>query len=472
MADKSPISIPPSIPPTMPEASAVAVSGPAATPAKSSLLKGDALLLAVSVVWGMAFVFQRSGMEHIGPVSFVAYRYLLGGLVLIPFWFWFERSSFKLRVAGDRHCYALALIMTAAALFQQYGLVHTTAGRAGFITTLYVVFVPVVGLWFGYKTHKYTWLGGGLALIGLWLLAGPRADQFLSGDALVFVSAIMWAGQVFYIGRVSARLPVFRLAFFQIFGCGLLSLPLALTTETVTLDIIQRAAPALIYVALLSTTLGFTVQIFAQRHTCPSHAAIIMGMEGVFAALGGWWLLGEGLSWIELCGCLLMFGAGLTSQARLFFPSAETGASKAQNNADITSEETSVSKIDKTDAEWREQLNDEQYAVLREAATEYPGSSPLNHEHRPGKYLCAGCGAVLFESATKFDAGCGWPSFNQVVPGSVETEADYKLRMPRTEFHCANCGGHMGHVFDDGPQPTGLRYCTNGVALEFVPDDK
>jgi peptide-methionine (R)-S-oxide reductase len=119
---------------------------------------------------------------------------------------------------------------------------------------------------------------------------------------------------------------------------------------------------------------------------------------------------------------------------------------------------------------WRVRLTPEQFAILRKEATERPFSSPLNAESRSGIYCCAGCGAPLFRSDTKFDAGCGWPSFNAALPDALDTKTDYRLAYPRTEYHCANCGGHHGHLFDDGPSPTGMRYCSNGAALKFVPD--
>ncbi len=122
-----------------------------------------------------------------------------------------------------------------------------------------------------------------------------------------------------------------------------------------------------------------------------------------------------------------------------------------------------------TEAEWRERLTPEQYAVMREHGTERAGSCALNYEKRAGVYSCAGCGQPLFQSATKFDSGTGWPSFNDPVPGSVETTTDRSWGMTRTEAHCARCGSHLGHVFPDGPPPTGLRYCINGVATNFTP---
>ena len=128
-----------------------------------------------------------------------------------------------------------------------------------------------------------------------------------------------------------------------------------------------------------------------------------------------------------------------------------------------------VDKVVKTEDEWRKILTPAQFNVLRKEGTEPPFTSPLNNEKRKGTFLCVACDLPLFQSQTKFDSGTGWPSFYQCIAGSLETSVDHKLIYPRTEYHCARCGGHHGHVFDDGPKPTGLRYCNNGVALKFVP---
>jgi len=126
----------------------------------------------------------------------------------------------------------------------------------------------------------------------------------------------------------------------------------------------------------------------------------------------------------------------------------------------------------RTDEDWQRELSPEQYQVLRHHGTERAFTSPLNHEKRPGTFVCAGCGQPLFEAATKYDSGTGWPSFYEPLPDAVGTSVDRSWAMIRTEVHCARCGGHLGHLFPDGPQPTGQRYCINGVALKFVPQTR
>nr|WP_244422733.1 peptide-methionine (R)-S-oxide reductase MsrB [Liberibacter crescens] len=128
-----------------------------------------------------------------------------------------------------------------------------------------------------------------------------------------------------------------------------------------------------------------------------------------------------------------------------------------------------VEKMTFSDKEWKSKLTKQQYAILRQEGTEYPFTSPLLDEHRDGTFICAGCGFPLFLSTQKFDSGTGWPSFFDVIPKHVEISMDYKIGVARKEYHCARCGGHQGHVFEDGPQPTGLRYCNNGAVLTFIP---
>ena len=129
-----------------------------------------------------------------------------------------------------------------------------------------------------------------------------------------------------------------------------------------------------------------------------------------------------------------------------------------------------ISKLTLSNTEWRKRLSQERYYILREEGTERPYTSPLNDEKRAGTYHCAGCDLALFDSSKKYNSRTGWPSFYDVIPDRVETKTDFHLILPRTEYHCASCGGHQGHVFKDGPKPTGLRYCNNGLALTFKPE--
>lgn len=136
----------------------------------------------------------------------------------------------------------------------------------------------------------------------------------------------------------------------------------------------------------------------------------------------------------------------------------------------VWAEEDIVGKVEKSEEEWQKELTPGQYDVLRREGTERAFTSPLNDEKRAGAFVCAGCGLPLFSSKAKYNSGTGWPSFYEAIPGHIETKTDHKIGVARTEYHCARCGGHQGHVFEDGPEPTGLRYCNNGVALKFVPE--
>jgi len=161
---------------------------------------------------------------------------------------------------------------------------------------------------------------------------------------------------------------------------------------------------------------------------------------------------------------------GLGAAAIAITACAKTGASAEAKDVTETKMTDKASNIDWANLsaqDWKQRLTEQEFYVLRKEGTERPWTSPFNDEKRAGTFACAGCDLPIFKSTDKFDSGTGWPSFFDVIPGSVETKKDFKLITPRTEYHCSRCGGHQGHVFKDGPRPTGLRYCNNGVALNF-----
>ncbi|TLP81668.1 peptide-methionine (R)-S-oxide reductase MsrB [Maribacter sp. ACAM166] len=156
----------------------------------------------------------------------------------------------------------------------------------------------------------------------------------------------------------------------------------------------------------------------------------------------------------------------------VLFASCKVTSQEKEMATESKTEQQKEFKVQKTKEEWKKELTDEQYYVLREAATENPFTSELLENKKEGTYVCAACSTPLFKSKTKFKSGTGWPSFYEEIEGNVSYDVDFKAGYKRTEEHCGTCGGHLGHVFEDGPKPTGLRHCVNGVALNFVPDSK
>ncbi len=288
---------------------------------ESRAIRADLLLLATAAIWGIAFVAQRVGMQHVGPFTFNGIRFALGSLSLLPLVGYEIRRGTAFRVDGKTA--GLGVLLAGSALFlgaslQQIGLVYTTAGKAGFITGLYVVIVPILGLFWRQKLDAGTWTGALLAAVGLYLLSVTEQFTIAFGDLLELLGAFFWAGHLLIIGWLSPRMPVIRLACLQYACCALLSLATALVFETIRLEAIRQAAVPILYGGLASVGIAYTLQVVAQKDAPAAHAAIILSLETVFAALGGWMLLGETLSPRGLLGCALMLVAMLSSQMHIF----------------------------------------------------------------------------------------------------------------------------------------------------------
>jgi drug/metabolite transporter (DMT)-like permease len=281
------------------------------------------LLLLTAVIWGFAFVAQRVGMRYIGPLTFNGIRFALGAAALAPLLIWGRKTASPTGTAIASGGGSLAikgglvagLVLFLGATLQQYGVVYTTAGKAGFITGLYVVFVPVLGLLVGQKTGRFVWAGALAAAGGLYLLSARGIVGIDPGDGLVLLSALFWAAHVLVIGRLTRRIAPVQLAVAQFTVVSILSLIGAVLFETIDPAAIRAAAIPILYAGLLSVAVAYTLQVVAQRRARPAHAAIILSFESVFAALGGWLMLGEGLSTRGIIGCALMLAGVLLAQA-------------------------------------------------------------------------------------------------------------------------------------------------------------
>ena len=288
----------------------------------SRTLRTDGLLLLAAVIWGFAFVAQRVGMEYVGPFGFNGVRFALGCLVLLPFLF---RNGIRDDRASPLHPALFSrpslgggllagLVLFCGASFQQVALVYTTAGNAGFITGLYVVLVPILGVALGHRTHAGTWIGAGLAAAGLYLLSVVGPFTVSPGDVLVFIGALFWAGHVHLIGWLSPRQDPLRIALLQFATCAVLSLITSVAVEHHAVRDYWSAAIPILYGGVLSVGVAYTLQVVAQQRAKPAHAAVILSLEAVFAAIGGGIVLGETLSPRALAGCTLMLCGMLTSQ--------------------------------------------------------------------------------------------------------------------------------------------------------------
>ncbi|MBP4042199.1 MULTISPECIES: DMT family transporter [Aeromonas] len=288
-------------------------------------MRSNMMLLMAAAIWGLGFVAQRLGMDHMGPFTFNGLRFLLGAFSLLPLLWWLKSRQPRQpagQPSGDRRQLLIGGLLAGGVLFsaaslQQVGLLYTTAAKAGFITGLYIILVPVIGLALRHKTGANTWIGALIAMAGLYYLSVTEEFTIGYGDLLQVVGALFWAVHLLVLDHYSNRVAPIRLAGVQFVVCGLLSLITAFAIETPTLSGAVAGWQALLYAGLVSVGIGYTLQVVGQRGAHPAHAAIILSLETVFAAIGGVLLLGEHLDERAIVGCALMLAGMLISQIRL-----------------------------------------------------------------------------------------------------------------------------------------------------------
>lgn len=277
----------------------------------------NSLLLITAVIWGLGFVAQVLGMNYLSPFAFIGARFLLGAASLMPLvaFFYYRnllpQSSLRTVLIGSL---VLGVILFAAGSLQQVGIVYSNASNAGFITGLYMVLVPLIGLAFRHRPGLNAWLGTVLALVGLFLLSVKADFSMGYGDSLLLIGAVGWALHILAIDHFASRAAPLLLALGQFIVCGVLAVGVSVVWETTTWDQMRAATNVLIYAGVITVGVAYTLQVIAQERADPTHAAIILSLEAVFGAIGGYLFLQEQLTSRELWGCTLMLAGMLVSQ--------------------------------------------------------------------------------------------------------------------------------------------------------------
>jgi len=284
----------------------------------SSILRSDSILLLAAIIWGFGFVAQKKGMDHVGPYTFNAFRFALGTVFVLLISLIKDRKRlFKITRKDVSKGFIAGLILFLASTFQQTGLVYTTAGNAGFITGIYVVLVPALGfLMWKQKVSRLSILGSVLAMVGLYLLSINSGLQIQYGDLLVLVSAFFWAYHVLLVSRFAPKMSAYVLAMIQFFFCSIFSLIMVFFRESPNIPSLISSSYPLLYGGIFSVGIAFTLQLVGQKKSPPTHAAIIMSLESLFAVIGGWLILSETITARILIGCAFMLCGMFMSQTR------------------------------------------------------------------------------------------------------------------------------------------------------------
>jgi len=287
------------------------------------LLKSNLLLLLAAFIWGFAFVAQRVGMDHLGPFTFNGIRFALGSISLLPLLLYYHYHRAVPAAPGTKttlsswHVGLLAgIILFIGSSLQQIGLIYTTAGKAAFITALYIILVPIWGIFLKQSISINTKIGSLLAVTGLYFLCVKEGFTIAPGDLFELIGALFWTAHILVIDHYSRKTNTLELAFFQFITCSVLSLGTAVWLETFTINEVLQAGVPILYGGIFSVGVAYTLQIIGQKNASPSHAAIILSMETVFAAVGGFLILDERLGRLEFIGCAFMLVGMIISQGK------------------------------------------------------------------------------------------------------------------------------------------------------------
>ena len=287
------------------------------------------MLLAASFFWGTTFVAQILGMEGLGPYTYAAARFALGVLFIGALWFLYRDKRAEQRRAGTfrsgfRAGIPVGLAMFVGVTLQQVALLYTTAGKTAFITTVYIVLVPLAAVLLGQRVRAVQWGGAVLAFAGVYFLSAHGETTINTGDLLVLVCSFFWMAQILLIDRYARAVDAIELCFMQMIVCTIGSAVLAAIYESFAWSDIWSAAVPILYAGLFSCGVAYTCQILGQAYVEPTQAAILMSTEAIFAAVAGWIVLGETMSGVQLLGCALLLGGALMAQVR--------GTGKSRNN--------------------------------------------------------------------------------------------------------------------------------------------
>lgn len=283
-------------------------------------IKGNIILMITALIWGTAFVAQSVGMDYVGPFTFITVRYIIGGLFLIPCIYFFDRINKnttnkyydkKALITGGVLC---GIVLFAASSFQQIGIKYTTVGKSGFITALYIIIVPIIGVLFKKSVSAKVWISVAISIVGLYLLCINESFSISRGDFLVLICAFCFSIHILIIDKYSSIVDAVRMSCIQFFVAGFLGIIPMIFFEDPQIKNILSAYSPILYAGIMSSGVAYTFQIIGQKYTSPVLATLIMSLESVFAVLSGWIILGEVLSLKEFIGCSLVFIAIILAQ--------------------------------------------------------------------------------------------------------------------------------------------------------------